>query len=59
MSSPRTISKADRLRANSLLKKRTGEGSKNISDADRNLVEELLNYVKKNDGGSSKKTRQF
>ena len=72
MPGSRTISDADRKRA--MVAKLLNESSRNISDADREIVNALLNesgktisdadretakYMKLNDGGIASKTRVF
>ena len=53
--SGRTISDSDRRIMDLLL----GEGSRNVSDADRARVNELLREMKRKDGGMARKTRVF
>jgi hypothetical protein len=58
--SEKTISDADRARANKLRKKVLGEGFKNLSAVDAELVQKVLDtYMNRNDGGIAKKTRNF
>ena len=45
--SGKPVSDADRRRANAILKKTTGEGSKNVSAMDNSLVRKLLASAKK------------
>ena len=69
MANGRTISNADRAQARALTRMQQlrrkqmtqdkidrSEG-RNISDADRARLEELLDYMEKNDGGSTKYPR--
>jgi hypothetical protein len=54
--SGRTISDADR----GLLNKLLGESGRTISDADRGRINASLgNYIRRNDGGIARKTRNF
>ena len=70
MANGRTISDADRARTHGLpgaltrnrrrkkmLRDRTSESGR-ISDAERHRVEELLDYMEKNDGGSRKSPKE-
>ena len=61
MANGSTISNADRAQARALTRRQRrmkqmlmDRGGRNISDADRARVEELMDYMEKNDGGSTK-----